>query len=128
MDRSSIALVAAGAWLWVSPGMAELPCRIVPIDTAGGYGAHVTALNNWGQVVGAVLYETGPMTAYVWYRGNTRTLPPWQPGGFSFATSINNLGLIVGFAQEGQTDIPVLWLAGKIRRLPRRGSTTDGHQ
>lgn len=91
------ASVVAAIALLTTPAMAELPSyQLVDIAPARGGGGGATAINNSGQVVGNLLAAGSCSHAFVYDHGK---LSDWAPfgSGYSVATDINDLGVIVGW-------------------------------
>ena len=119
---SWLAVALLGITTSVASAHAQEACQAVPIDMLGGTSAHVTGLNNWGQVVGTIYSSDGPASAYRWERGTTRKLPPLPGARDTSASAINDFGLIVGYATLGNDNVPVLWTRRGAQRLPGEGS------
>jgi probable HAF family extracellular repeat protein len=91
------------------------------LDYIGGYGAHdqVTDVNERGQVIGGDWRHSAlGYQAFVWENGQTRWLESLRGGGGTFASAINDQGVIVGSSiprdesqvtQRGEYWMGVLW-------------------
>lgn len=90
---------------------------------------YVAQINNSGQVVGNIGVPAGTETATVW-NGSTPTLLDLLPGytGYSYATGINDSGLIVGsiFGDENRYFSAVVWHGTTPTALPKFSSQILG--
>lgn len=107
---------SAHAFLWANGTMQDL-------GTLGGDSSSANALNDKGQVVGwsgtkpgggALAFDVSAR-AFVWDSGRMVNLGGLPGGSISTATAINNHGVIVGFAIDGNnSQRAVAWINGEI--------------
>jgi probable HAF family extracellular repeat protein len=106
----------AHAFLWTNGVMTDL-------GTLGGDSSSATALNDKGQIVGwsgttpgggALAFDPSAR-AFVWDSGQMVNLGGLPGGSISSAASINNNGVIVGYAIDAQNQQrAVVWENGEI--------------
>jgi probable HAF family extracellular repeat protein len=90
--------------------------------SATGYFSEGYGINSAGQVVGYSTYRSGSVTydrAFLYTPGSGMQMLPTLGGGYGYATSINDSGQVVGYAQNGSNKFsPFLWTAtGGIQDL-----------
>jgi probable HAF family extracellular repeat protein len=91
------------AVLW-NPGEAPQDLGTLGGSELGGYVSGATAINNAGQVVGWSLTNVrpGPTHAFLWSPGSgMKDLGAFPYATNSYATGINNSGVVVGYVQNG---------------------------
>ena len=90
--------------------------QVIPLPLlAGGTGSQAFAINDWGLIAG-VADDGQANQATVWLRGTPIPLEglpsPFGPNGW--ATDVNNLGQVVGYAYVGSPSTrAVLWRQGR---------------
>lgn len=106
----------------------------VMLGTLGGRDAEASSINNFGKVVGYSDAASGSGGAFLWGDANENDVS--DPGemiklpdmGFgSFATAINDSGVVAGTVHSGSHRLPVVWKdATAFTPLPILPGATDG--
>ena len=109
-------------WLWQAG-------RKTALGTLGGSFSMPSAVNDWGQVVGAS-HIAGDATrhAFLWQRGHMTDLGTLPGDVLSEAADINELGQVVGISCSTTQCRPVLWQGGKILDLNSMIPASSGWQ
>jgi probable HAF family extracellular repeat protein len=79
--------------------------KVHDLGTLGGRRAHVTGINNGGQVIGSSYTREGRLHAFVWADGVMADLGRSGPHSTSEPLAINDAGQIVGWSQIGKPPI-----------------------
>jgi probable HAF family extracellular repeat protein len=102
---SQTASGANHAFLWDDGVMTDL-------GHLGGNVGHGDAINNLGDVAGYSTDSSSVYHATLWQAGAVINLGVTQPGGYSYATDLNDGGQVVGMAWYPSGDRPFLWEDG----------------
>lgn len=82
-----------------------------------GNGVQANRVNNAGHVAGLVFLKPEGYRAFLWRDGNMEDLGTLPGGNMSLASDVNNVGQVVGQAQEGKRYYAFLWQNGKMTNL-----------
>ncbi|HEX5684579.1 MAG TPA: hypothetical protein VFY73_11155 [Ideonella sp.] len=107
------------ALTWTDGVLKELP------GLPGGDGAAMAAsINNRGKIAGysRKMLSTGEVVerATLWVKGKPKDLGALKKTGESFATAINDEGMVVGYSSiaGAKAWVPARWIGGKVAALP----------
>jgi probable HAF family extracellular repeat protein len=97
--------------------------KLTDLHPAGATASIANAINDSGEVVGTVWPpQNGPPHAYLWRPGQAPLDLGTGGGLFSFASDLNELGQVVGFAfRINGTGFAFLWENGQMRDLGTLG-------
>jgi probable HAF family extracellular repeat protein len=119
LAAAALAAGGAPAPAAAAPGVPDPPVscayRVVELDPPDGAEVTARALNDRGQVVGALRTPDGALYPFRWQGGVLTELPVLEPApdGWGLARDVNIHGDVVGGSDAGGVQHAVLWRQGR---------------